>query len=472
MSRVGYSEHHILGPERLMRVVAHAREMLEKNPGPGYLRVVVDDDRSECAYVYVPRSEFEEAPPEPNPDAPEAYFRRQFERAIEECDHARAVVCQLRHGPAVQLVTVEKPWLAEASADSALMREMAEALQGAEGGELRRAVEQVLERLLKHVVALMPDVCEVGRAAAVQELRALFTERGVPASHGLAHAEAVGAHARQAVRSYFKAARARPGAVSQALERIGAIEAGPGWADAAAQCCAEAADDQLVKDIIAAMAAGLAALLHDADDRKYFDRPADGPALPNAERILGAALAEVEVDAAGLDVLGLGGGGFVEKVRACALEAIGYVSASGNGNDAPLRAAENPLLLYPRWADRLEALGETGVERCWAYTEEVGRPLYDDESPPPAPADEAMRLATPERLAAYRARGESRTMIDHYYDKLLHLAAPLRAHENEYFREAAAGRLEPLLEVCAAERPDGLLRRLELARARAREDGA
>jgi hypothetical protein len=46
-------------------------------------------------------------------------------------------------------------------------------------------------------------------------------------------------------------------------------------------------------------------------------------------------------------------------------EMISYVSASANGNRVPERAESEPYLLWPRWCDRLEAIGPIGAVRCY-----------------------------------------------------------------------------------------------------------
>ena len=91
------------------------------------------------------------------------------------------------------------------------------------------------------------------------------------------------------------------------------------------------------------------ALLHDADDKKYF--PAN-EGYPNAAKICQTALASTK------------------RFNAKAVEKemrkmIAYVSASDNGNSIPKRALSNPELLWVRYADRLEAIGPIGAVRCF-----------------------------------------------------------------------------------------------------------
>jgi len=185
-------------------------------------------------------------------------------------------------------------------------------------------------------------------------------------------------------------------------------------------------------------AALFAALLHDVDDRKYFPAGSE-----NARTILQWALRDIPDG---------------NTISTLALEAISYVSTQKNLNTVPPRAVQIPELLYPRYADRITAIGEVGVARCWEYTEEVKRPLYVEGTPRPASREEVLALATPERFAAYGERGTSASMIDHFYDKLLHLAGPMISHENAYISRRAREGVNPLVDVCMAVGRDGALK--------------
>ena len=46
---------------------------------------------------------------------------------------------------------------------------------------------------------------------------------------------------------------------------------------------------------------------------------------------------------------------------------VSLVSSSKNGDRIPEDAINNEWLLYPRYADRLEAIGIIGIERCYQY---------------------------------------------------------------------------------------------------------
>ena len=181
-----------------------------------------------------------------------------------------------------------------------------------------------------------------------------------------------------------------------------------------------------------AQACRLAALLHDADDKKYF--PKTAKTYANARAIMARA-------------------GAPAPVIDDALRQISWVSCSANGNSCPPEAKTNPELLWPRWADRLEAVGDIGIVRCYAYNKHEGKtPLACAETPRPQSAEEALALATSERFEQYQASGGgSKSMLDHYYDKLLQVARPPPSLvRNAYLEAEALAGAQPLLEVCLA----------------------
>ena len=214
------------------------------------------------------------------------------------------------------------------------------------------------------------ECSDIGKDEAILErararLVALCASAGINDSHGIKHAMAVLRHAEKAI---------------------------------------EAAEPSLSSG--RALSVRLAALLHDADDRKYFGKEC-AEKLTNASKIM--------VDAGVAD----------DAVVADTLEMISLVSCSKNGNTCPPRAHSEPELLFPRWADRLEAAGEIGVARCYLHNLHAGDPLSVESTPRPTNEAEAFKLATEERFADYQRRGgSSASMIDHYFDKLLQVARP------------------------------------------------
>ena len=166
------------------------------------------------------------------------------------------------------------------------------------------------------------------------------------------------------------------------------------------------------------LAVRLAALLHDADDSKFF---------PNS---IGNSNANMILDSAELsdDIINL------------TIRMISLVSCSKNRNETVKPA----WLLIPRWADRLEAMGDIGIKRCFDYTMHTKRPLFLSSTPRATTPVELAMIATPERFAEYR--GKSASMMDHFYDKLLHLVN--MKTNNEYLVTQAQLRHEVLVNYC------------------------
>jgi len=160
-----------------------------------------------------------------------------------------------------------------------------------------------------------------------------------------------------------------------------------------------------------------AALLHDADDRKFF------PTHTNNEN-LRLVLFDTPVE-------------FIELV----ISMVNLVSSSKNGDLIPDFIIGQEWKLIPRYADRLEAIGLIGIERCYIYSKKANMPLYLADTPKPKTEEELWSIATKERYNSYD--GNSKSMIDHYYDKLLRLTFfPIH---NKYFEEQCNIRRKPLI---------------------------
>eukprot|EP00923_Selenidium_pygospionis_P060363 GHVN01106208.1.p1 GENE.GHVN01106208.1~~GHVN01106208.1.p1 ORF type:complete len:271 (+),score=42.08 GHVN01106208.1:988-1800(+) len=180
----------------------------------------------------------------------------------------------------------------------------------------------------------------------------------------------------------------------------------------------------------------LASLLHDVDDKKYSDdQQVEDDEYPNATRILAAV---------GIDKTSLRYDNIIYM--------IDLVSCSKNGNTVPQEIEQGASyhLLIPRWADRLEAVGCSGVVRCYQYTLEKKIPLWGENSPKPISEEDVWRYATAERFEEYqKSGGTSKDMISHYYDKLLHVARPPKEIvRNAYLEKAAEKSSAELVEIC------------------------
>lgn len=172
----------------------------------------------------------------------------------------------------------------------------------------------------------------------------------------------------------------------------------------------------------------LAALLHDADDRKYFQTKN----CQNARTIMESCHVPREI---------------ADET----IQMINLVSGSKNGNNVPPECVENPELLWPRWADRIEAIGSNGVIRCWQFNMEKKGLISSDVTPKPKTRAEALTFVTDERFLKYQQTGESVSMIDHYYDKLLHVVSVTPDMvQNQYLEKQLRDNVTPLLDVCVA----------------------
>jgi uncharacterized protein len=141
----------------------------------------------------------------------------------------------------------------------------------------------------------------------------------------------------------------------------------------------------------------LASMLHDIDDRKFFT---NGKDYENAKSILRNYLSRENIDVV--------------------LKMIKYVSSSTYGDTIPIDAINSSWMLIPRYADRVEAIGKIGIVRCFQYTNTVKRPLFTERTETANDEDHLWSyVATKERYDTYN--GNSESMIDHFYDKLLRL---------------------------------------------------
>lgn len=161
----------------------------------------------------------------------------------------------------------------------------------------------------------------------------------------------------------------------------------------------------------------LAALLHDADDTKIFP---NSIGYQNARSLLSSYVEEVThiKDP----------GSFIDDV----IKLIDLVSCSKNGDSEPLYK----WMAIPRDCDRLEAIGEIGIQRCDEYSTVVGAPDYVLETIKVNNEEELWMVATSERFKNYK---KSISKIDHYYDKLLHIGKPecLKSQNTYILKEAA-----------------------------------
>jgi len=167
------------------------------------------------------------------------------------------------------------------------------------------------------------------------------------------------------------------------------------------------------------LAIRLAAILHDADDKKFFDTEN----YENAQFILDRVIPGKN------------------KLQKLVIKMIQLVSYTENGNSRNASCIEEDWLLYPRYADRLEAIGAVGIERCYIYNIYIGRALYLETTPRATTKEELSLIANTERYENYlNKKTAENTFISHIYDKVLHVAEHIIEGGNPYFVKEARER--------------------------------
>lgn len=197
-----------------------------------------------------------------------------------------------------------------------------------------------------------------------------------------------------------------------------------------------------------------AALLHDADDEKYFPKQEEQQSS-NSSTSDYDRYASLYPNALGL-LRSCGTDLLPESSHETVLFMIDAVSCSKNGNSVPQRVAESDSYHYliPRWSDRIEAVGARGVWRCYQYNQESKLPLHTEGvTPRPKTEAELWGQLDPERFEAYTNGTKTTTndpsMMGHYYDKLLHVACPPESIvRNPYLEEKLRDSARELVEVC------------------------
>ncbi|AQN68691.1 metal dependent phosphohydrolase [Saudi moumouvirus] len=176
----------------------------------------------------------------------------------------------------------------------------------------------------------------------------------------------------------------------------------------------------------------LAAFLHDVDDPKIFHTSIN---YQNARHVLDTSFKEIKFDDLILDTT-------YESFKNDIIQLISLVSCSKNGDDEP----PEPWMAIPRDADRLEAIGEIGITRCRDFAIHINLPFYTPETPIAKTREDVLKFATFERFNKYKSGHKSISMIDHYYDKLLHIGKPacLRS-QNPYILKEAEKRNEIMI---------------------------
>ena len=125
---------------------------------------------------------------------------------------------------------------------------------------------------------------------------------------------------------------------------------------------------------------------------------------------------------------------------------IKYVSSSKNRNEISAECQQYPWLLIPRYCDRIEAIGTIGLERTYRYTKTINRKLFDENTKRYTTKGDLFNDELINRYETYK--GDSITMIDHMYDKLLHICKDKVG--NKYIDQIIEERNEIMVEFCLA----------------------
>jgi hypothetical protein len=121
-------------------------------------------------------------------------------------------------------------------------------------------------------------------------------------------------------------------------------------------------------------------------------------------------------------------------------------------DDVPMFGGED----YVQAGIWLESLGAVGIQRFGQYYRDNGLPLSMPDSPYPVTEEEVFRFVTPERRDAYRKTQKSRSLLDHYYDELLHRQDELTRHPNRYIARKAMSRGAAMTKLCLLTRDDAI----------------
>lgn len=171
----------------------------------------------------------------------------------------------------------------------------------------------------------------------------------------------------------------------------------------------------------------LAAYLHDVDDPKKFPNSKN---YKNATNLLNDIFTEVKFEELFPDI------NYNYYINVI-LNIIDLVSCSKNGDSEPPKR----WMAIPRDCDRLEAIGDIGIKRCHDYALSINLPLHVSNTIRVESEAEIWKVATRERFDDYKSGKKSISMIDHYYDKLLHIGNPeYLKSQNPYILQEAAKR--------------------------------
>ena len=130
------------------------------------------------------------------------------------------------------------------------------------------------------------------------------------------------------------------------------------------------------------------------------------------------------------------------KRQEIVLDIINLVSCSKWGDRFDY---SKPLYYYiTRYCDRLEAIGEIGVSRCISYNKEV---MVKESTLRANSLQSLIEIASPERYELYSTgKVLSGSVIEHCYDKLLHINLPSSFNDIPFLKNEFESRHNYIVE--------------------------
>lgn len=176
----------------------------------------------------------------------------------------------------------------------------------------------------------------------------------------------------------------------------------------------------------------LAAFLHDVDDKKMVKQQIP---YQNACLLVSPLLSPDEAE---LMILLIKLVSCSENYVASESEIISLLKKCNFGD--VLDAPRNWIYLV-RDCDRLEAIGEIGINRCVDYAMHIGNPFHTDKTPRCSTQEELDAICSEEKYQLYQKGMKSKSVIDHFYEKLLHIGKDVYLEsQNSYILSEAAQR--------------------------------
>ena len=135
------------------------------------------------------------------------------------------------------------------------------------------------------------------------------------------------------------------------------------------------------------------------------------------------------------------------------LELVRSMTRVGIEHRVPDIFTTQEWFLYPHYSDSLETLGVEGLRRVYLYAKTRGIPFFTPETPRITSIEDLTKMTPPEESENYK--GHPTSMMDHLYDRLLHIDKfPI---SNEYLLSGARDKIHLMARVCLEFGESGIL---------------